>query len=135
MEESASHRTEPFSHEYSAYPETLTVKNQFIADELLSRDNIRALPRNVIDRLSDLPDDEVAEDISNIILYEIGRTYKSINDKSIGKRTESAIKHSLVIIKQLNSPKALEAVLEQKLMLYLIQAASIQLYVTAANLY
>lgn len=85
--------------------------------------------------MSDLPDDEEAEDISNIILYEIGRTYKNINDKSISKRTESAIKHSLVLLEQLNSPKALEAVLEQKLMLYLIQAASIQLYVTAANLY
>lgn len=112
MKESASHPTEPFSHEYPAYPDTLTVKNQFIADELLSRDNIRALPSKVIDRMSDLPDDEVAEDISNIILYEIGRTYKSINDKSIGKQTESAIMHSLLLLEQLNSPKALEAVLE-----------------------
>lgn len=110
--ESSRHPSEVYSYQYPEYPQILSVKNQFIADELLSSDNYSALPRDIITRILALPKDEAAQDISNIILYEIGRTYKGINDDSIQSSNNSAIMHSLIILAQLQSEKGLNAVLE-----------------------
>ena len=94
------------------YPQTLSVKNQFIADGLLSPDNYSCLPQEVIDRILALPKDEAAQDISNVILYSIGKTYKGINDDTIESWDNSAIMHSLILLAQLQSDKGLDAVLE-----------------------
>lgn len=112
MEESKRHPAEIYSYEYPEYPQSLNVKNQFIADELLSIDNCYELPKPVIERILALPHDEAAEDISKIVMYEIGRTYKSINDDTIGKPENDAILHSLYLLTQLKSEKGLDAVLE-----------------------
>lgn len=112
MDESNRHPAEIYSYEYPEYPKVLNVKNQFIADELMSADNYDELPRPVIERILALPDDEAAEDISNIIMYEIGRTYQSINDKTIGNADNSAIMHALYLLTQIKSAKGLKAVLE-----------------------
>lgn len=103
---------EEYTYQYPEYPQTLSVKNQFIADELLSPDNYSCLPREVIDRILALPKDEAAQDISNIILYSIGKTYKGISDNTIGNWDNSAIMHSLTLLAQLHSDKGLDAVLE-----------------------
>lgn len=66
----------------------------------------------MIDRILALPKDEVAQDISNIILYSIGKTYKGINDDSIENCDNSAIIHSLILLAQLHSDEGLNAVLE-----------------------
>lgn len=112
MDESNRHPSEIYSYQYPEYPKTLNVKNQFIADELLSIDNCFELPKSVIERILALPHDEAAEDISKIVMYEIGRTYKSINDDTIGKPENDAILHSLYLLTQLKSEKGLDAVLE-----------------------
>lgn len=112
MDESNRHPAEVYSYEYPEYPRTLSVKNQFIADELLSKDNCYELPKPVIERILTLPHDEAAEDIGKIVMYEIGRTYKSINDDTIGKPENDAILHSLYLLTQLKSEKGLDAVLE-----------------------
>lgn len=103
---------EKYTYQYPDYPQTLSVKNQFIADELFSPDNYSCLPREVIDRILALPKDEAAQDISNVILYSIGKTYKGINDDTIGSWDNSAIMHSLILLAQLQSDKGLDAVLE-----------------------
>lgn len=112
QEESARHPHEIYSYQYPEYPQTLSVKNQFIADELLSPGNYSGLSPKVIDRILALPADEAAEDISNVVMYEIGRTYKGINDDTIDDPSESAIMHALILLAYLNSGKGLDAVLE-----------------------
>lgn len=112
QEESARHPDEVYSCRYPEYPEAISVKNQFIADELLSPDNYSGLSREVIDRILALPADEAAEDIGNVVMYEIGRTYKGINDDTIDDPSESAIMHALILLAHLNSGKGLDAVLE-----------------------
>ena len=111
-EESDRHPDERYTYQYPDYPQTLSVKNQFIADELLSPNNYSCLPREVIDRILALPKDEAAQDISDIILYSIGKTYKGINDDTIESWNNSAIMHSLILLAQLQSKKGLDAVLE-----------------------
>lgn len=111
-EESDRHPDEKYTYQYPDYPQTLSVRNQFIADELLSPDNYSCLPHEVIDRILALPKDEAAQDISNIILYSIGKTYKGINDDTIESWDNSAIMHSLILLAQLQSDKGLDAVLE-----------------------
>lgn len=111
-EESDRHPDEEYTYQYPDYPQTLSVKNQFIADGLLSPDNYSCLPQEVIDRILALPKDEAAQDISNVILYSIGKTYKGINDDTIESWDNSAIMHSLILLAQLQSDKGLDAVLE-----------------------
>ena len=109
---------EEYSYRYPDYPETLTVKNQFIADEFLSPENYYALPDEVIDRILALSSDEVVDDIHNIVMYEIGRTYRSIidegNDKDCGnfEVKESAIMHSLLFLTQLGNLRGLDTIFE-----------------------
>lgn len=103
---------EKYTYQYPDYPQTLSVRNQFIADELLSPDNYSCLPREVIDRILALPEDEAAQDISNVILYSIGQTYKGINNDTIENWNNSAIMHSLILLARIQSDKGLDAVLE-----------------------
>jgi len=112
MAESNRHPAEVYSYEYPDYPKSLTVKNQFIADELLSAENYWELPKPVIERILALPNDEAAEDISKIVMYEIGRTYQSINDNTIGEPENDAIMHALYLLTQLRSEKGADAVFE-----------------------
>lgn len=112
MEESDRHPEERYAYEYPEYPKTVSVRNQFIADELLSPDNYTELPREVIERILALPADEAAEDISNIVMYVIGKTYKDINDDIIDEPEDGAIMHALLLLTQLRSEKGLDTVLE-----------------------
>lgn len=112
QEEIDRHPDEKYSYQYPDYPQTLSVRNQFIADELLSPDNYSCLPREVIDRILALPKDEAAQDISNVVFYSIGKTYKGINDDTIEIWHNSAIMHSLILLAQLQSDKGLDAVFE-----------------------
>lgn len=111
-EESRRYPDERYSYQYPEYPKTLSVRNQFIADELLSPDNHSHLPNEVIERILALPKEEAAQDISDIILYSIGKTYKEINDDTIESWNNSAVMHSLILLAQLQSDKGLDAVLE-----------------------
>lgn len=112
MEESNRHPAEVYSYDYPEYPKELTVKNQFIADELMSPKNYDNLPDSVINQILELPHDEAAEDISRIVKYEIGRTYESINDNTVVDPENSVILHALCLLTQLKSEKGLDAVLE-----------------------
>ena len=112
MEESDRHPNEPHSYDYPDYPTGPVVKNQYIADELLSEANKNGLTDEVIDRILALPADEAAADISSVILYTIGRTYRAIADDTIGNFTESSIMSGLALLAQIGSPAGLNAVIE-----------------------
>ena len=103
---------EKYSYRYPYYPKQLTVKNQFIADELLSEKNYNGLPEEVIGRILALPPDEAAQDIGNVVMYVIGRTYRAINDDTIGTPTNNTILFSLLLLAALDSDKGFEAVRE-----------------------
>ncbi|MDE6576720.1 MAG: hypothetical protein K2K58_00915, partial [Muribaculaceae bacterium] len=72
--------TIPFHYDYPEYPEKLKLKNQFIADILLNPANEGYIPKEDLDKIINLPEDEVEEDLTQLILWEIGRTYRQINE-------------------------------------------------------
>lgn len=104
--------SEEYSYTYPEYPSTLSVKNKFIADELLSPNNYSGLSRETIDRILALPADEVADDLSNIIMYVIGQTYEGINNGTIKEINHGALLHSVLLLSQLDSERGLDALLE-----------------------
>ena len=112
FEEKERHPSEIYSYVRPEYPAELKVKNKFIADALLDVENYEELPKDVIKRILSLPDDEAAEDISNIMLYTIGKTYKGIEDNTIGEPEEGSLLHAVLLLTQLQSEKGLTGLLE-----------------------
>lgn len=111
-EEKERHPSEVYSYVHPDYPQKPIVKNQFIAEALLSPDNFEELPKEVIKRILTLPEDEAANDISNIMLFTIGRTYQLIADEKIGEPEDSALMHAVILLTQLQSEKGLSGLLE-----------------------
>ncbi|MDE5871246.1 MAG: DUF1186 family protein [Muribaculaceae bacterium] len=111
-EEKERHPSEIYSYVHPEYPSQPEVKNEFITEALLLTDNYEELPKDVIKRILSLPDDEAAEDISNIMLYTIGKTYKAIEDDSIGEPEEGSLLHAVLLLTQLQSGKGLAGLLE-----------------------
>lgn len=103
---------EPYRYQYPEYPQTLTVKHPFIADELFAPEHFNSLPIEVIDYILSLPADEAASDLSQIILYEIGRTCHAINDYSIDDAEQAALFHSVILLTELKNDQGLKAILE-----------------------
>ncbi len=112
QEESLRHPSEKYSYEHPAYPQTLTVKHSIIADELFSPSNYKRLSDDAIRQILDLPADEAARDLGNVILYVIGQTYKEIGNDTIGEIPHSALMHALMLQEQIRSDGALDAMLQ-----------------------
>lgn len=112
LNEKERHPSEEYTYVHPEYPVEPKVKNQFIADALLSLENYDELPKDIIKRILALPDDEAAEDISNIALYAIGKTYKAIEDDTIGDPEEGSLLHTAILLTQLMSEKGLPGLLE-----------------------
>ena len=74
--------------------------------------NLYSLPDSTIDEILALPADEAAEDISNLILTEIGKTYQQINAGKYEDPTDSAIMHGVLLLTHIGSRKGLDALLE-----------------------
>ncbi|MDE5553840.1 MAG: DUF1186 family protein [Muribaculaceae bacterium] len=103
---------EEYSYKHPSYPSTLTVRHQFIADAFSDKNNFYRLPDDIIAKIHALPVEEAISDIYNIVMYEIGRTYKAIDDGTINDEENGSIVHSLIMLSMLKSPDGLEAVLE-----------------------
>lgn len=112
IEEKERHPSEKYSYRHPEYPTELKVKHQFIVDALLDPANYEELPKDIIRRIFALPDDEAAEDISNIALYVIGKTYKAIENDTIGDPDEGALLHAVILLTHLQSLKGLPGLLE-----------------------
>lgn len=103
---------EEHCYDYPEYPSSLNIKNMFIAEEFAKPENYYYIEEEVRDRILNLPADEAAQDISNIIMYEIGRTYKGIEDDTIGEELNGTLMHAVIFLAYIDSNKALDAILE-----------------------
>lgn len=112
FEEKERHPSEIYSYVHPEYPKEPKVKNQFIADALLDPKNYDDLPKEIIKHILTLPEDEAAEDISNVALYTIGKTYEAIENDTIGDPEEGSLIHTVILLTQLQSEKGLPALLE-----------------------
>lgn len=114
QDEMSGYPDEVYSYKRPEYPATLELKNKFIADEFYNPDYIYTLPGETIDKILALPADEAASDIANLIMYEIGRTWKQIeNDEDENvDLNHSALLHSIILLAHIDSDKALDAILE-----------------------
>ncbi len=111
-EEKDRHPSEIYSYQHPEYPSEPKVKNNFIAEAILSPENYEELPKDIIKKILILNDDEAAEDISNIMLYTIGKSYKAIEDDTIGEPEEGSLLHAVILLTQLQSEKGLTGLLE-----------------------
>ena len=102
---------ERYSYEYPEYPSEAAVKHQFVADTLLSPEYADNLPDGFAGRVFALPPDEAAADLGAVILYEIGRSCRLINEDEFD-RENGAIFHAVNLLACIDSPAALPALLE-----------------------
>lgn len=106
------HKQEQYSYKYPEYPKEAVLHHQFIAEALFDSKHLYGLPDKTIDEILALPADEAAEDISNLILTEIGKTYRQINDGKYDEPNNSVIMHGVLLLTQIGSRKGLDALLE-----------------------
>ncbi|MDE5634475.1 MAG: DUF1186 family protein [Muribaculaceae bacterium] len=102
---------EHYSYEYPEYPAEAVVKHQFVADTLLSPEYADILPEGFAGRVFALPPDEAAADLGAVILYEIGRSWRRINEGDFD-RENGAIFHAVNLLACIDSPSALPALLD-----------------------
>lgn len=110
--EDRRHPDEKYSYQHPAYPTELNIKHKFIAEEFSKPTNSLAMPTKVIDRILALPKDEVVNDISQIIMYTIGKTWKAIDEDILEWANDDTLIHSLAFLTQLGDEAGFEAVLE-----------------------
>lgn len=103
---------EEFSYVYPEYPAELNIKNPFIAEEFAKTDNYYYMPVESREKILSLPPDEAAKDIRDIIMYEIGRTYKGIEDNTIDEELNGTLMHAIIFLAYIDSNVALDAILE-----------------------
>lgn len=103
---------EDFHYDYPEYPDRLDLKNQYIFEVFSCCDGQPT--QEETERILALPPDEAAADIADIILYEIGRTYKAIDDDTILDSEDEnwVLLHSMIFLSHIDSNVALDAVLE-----------------------
>lgn len=106
--EDARHPDEPFSYDYPAYPSGLKVKHQLIADTLRNPAFMERIPDDKIKEILEIPSDEIVDDLRNIVLYEIGKTYKG----EVEEEFNGSIMHAMLILSQLRNPKGMDIVME-----------------------
>ena len=111
---------EPYLYDYPEYPNELNLMHPYIWEKLSDVKYNDRLPGKVIERIMRLPVEEVVKDLSAIIYYVIGKTYKGINRLEEVKNKEdvfipefgAALFHSLVFLSQIERPEGFEPVME-----------------------
>lgn len=101
---------EPHHFDHPDYPATIEVTHPVIAEAMLSHDNYLSIPDEVIDTIMALPRDEAIADISAVALYEIGRTYRAIDDDTIGNPENGAILHALYLLTEMADRRGFDTV-------------------------
>lgn len=101
-----------YCYRYPEYPSELDVVHSEVSEQLLSAENMNGLSDEVIDALLAIPTQELAKDLSSIIYYKIGTTYREINADIIGAPTDSAILHAVMLLAAIKSRAGVPALLE-----------------------
>lgn len=110
--EDRRHPNEEYSYIRPEYPDRLEIKHNFIAEEFCKPSNTLSLPPATVDRILALPKDEVVRDITNIVMYTIGKTWKAIDEQTLEWNSDNTIMHSLAFLTQLGEPDGFDAVIE-----------------------
>lgn len=111
IEESKKFNKCKYAYKHPDYPQELNVNFPAITDLILSPSTFKGLTDNQIDFVLSHQEDKLIEDFINIIYYEIGRTYKKIDDEDMDEE-ESALMHSTLFLSHLKTPAAVEPMLE-----------------------
>ncbi len=111
-EENRCYPSESYSYTPPPYPRRLHVRNRFISDALLRKGNFTGLSDRTIRRILSVDAPELAADIADIILFEIGRTRNEIEESVLDDTDEATLIHALLILSQIDCPQATEAILE-----------------------
>ncbi|MDE7412801.1 MAG: hypothetical protein K2N05_03285 [Muribaculaceae bacterium] len=112
QDEDQRHPDELYSYQHPSYPAKLEIKHKFIAEEFKKPSNSLDLPTKIIDRILDIPKEEVVDDLSKIIMYTIGKTWKAIDEDTLEWTNDDTIIHSLLFLSQIGDPAGLDAVME-----------------------
>ncbi len=100
----------PYTYQHPAYPDELTLVHQELLALTLPENNM-SLPKEIIDSILGLPRETLLKDLENLILYEIGKTYKEIPDE-MWNIEESCLIHALFILGELRAEESLPVILE-----------------------
>lgn len=100
---------ETYSYLYPEYPHELDIRHPRLYEEIQKPENAPALADDAIAWILSLPQEEVAEDLSRIIMYEIGRTLKAMEKK---RNLFDTIIHCLALLTQIGRPEGFEAAIE-----------------------
>lgn len=101
-----------FHYDYPEYPSDPKLNHPFIKDLMVDEGNFDYLPKNEVKKILNLPTEEVEEDLLNLILWEIGRTYPLINENPESYQEDSLILHSLLLLAIMESKNGFKAGME-----------------------
>lgn len=99
-----------YAYAYPEYPATLELMHSELK-AVYNMDFFYALPREVIQQLLALPRETLIADLNQIILYELGKSYKVITDEKRNKYANT-LTHILFLLGELKATESLQAVLE-----------------------
>lgn len=99
-------------YDYPEYPAAPVLKHPWLLDILYDPD-AWVLATDDLDRIMALPYDELGADIDTIVRYEIGRTYKAIEEgQDDDIELYSVLEHCLAIINAIAQPENFATVVE-----------------------
>lgn len=101
-----------FHYDYPQYPSDPKLNHPFIKDVLLAEGNSENLPKEDVEKILSLPKEEAEEDILNLILWEIGRTYPLINEDPKYTPENLLILHALLLLALMESKNGFKAGME-----------------------
>ncbi|MDE5886282.1 MAG: hypothetical protein K2H46_01710 [Muribaculaceae bacterium] len=99
-----------FHYDYPDYPSRLNLHHPYLGELLLS--DTPSIPQKDLDKILSLPKEEVENDILQIVMWEIGDTYRKINSNPKFVPENSTLIHSLLLLAALESKNGFKAAME-----------------------
>jgi len=100
-----------YAYKYPAYPKNLKLNHKEL-EVFFSPEYNDFLEAETIDSILSLPHETLIEDLENIVLYEIGRTYKKISNHTMDEEYRSTLLHVIFFLGELRSERSLNVILE-----------------------
>lgn len=101
-----------YTYIHPTYPQSLTVKNQWVLNELLKPENALYLKDELVDKMLALPEDSLRKDLEQIIMYYIGVTCDEI-PQAFEKNYIGVLSTAIMLLTEVgNNSTSLDVVLE-----------------------
>lgn len=100
-----------YAYNYPKYPKKLKINHKELKI-FFSPEYNDFLDKDIIDSILSLPHETLIEDLENIILYEIGRTYGEIPKQMWNEDYSTTLLHALFFLGELRSERSLNVILE-----------------------